>query len=84
MTVEKMVFFLENWLKTNGLAMAEDVSKEIGPQLKPEDQQMIKTFIEINQKLFIKWMPLFLVSLLATNNDSIEQQLGTSSQSAPE
>ncbi len=82
MTVEEMVIFLENWLEINSLAMAEDVSNELGPQLQPNNQQMIKTVIQINQKLLIKWMPLFLVSLLATNNDSIEEQLGTASQSA--
>jgi hypothetical protein len=71
MTVEEMGFFLENWLKINSLAIAEDVSSEIGPYLQPEDQRMIKIVIDINQKLFIKWMPLFLVSLLAANSDSI-------------
>lgn len=83
MTVEKMGFFLEDWLKSNSVAMAEDVSSEIGPHLQPEDQQMIKTFIDINQNLFIKWMPLFLASLLATNSDSVDQYLETSSQSNP-
>ena len=72
MTERQLFDFVEEWANEHKMKIAEDVAKEVGPLLTPENAEMIKLLLELNQKYLFKFATALMVSLIAENNRSFE------------